>query len=107
MSDELHTAAWEIRWPGRRVVHTHNTVADYKHEYPDAISRELAYKDDAERQIRELQARVAELERDAGRYRWLRDLPLGDENEYIGNMPGDSWDELIDDAMLSKRGERG
>lgn len=38
-------------------------------------------------------------ERDAARYRWLRDLPLGSHYESIGNFPGDMWDKAIDDAM--------
>ncbi len=96
MSDELHTAAWEITWPGRRVVHAHNAVADYRHKYPDATSRELVYKDDAERQICELQARVAELERDAGRYRWLK---IHDNADLLA-------EDVIDEAILAERGER-
>lgn len=38
------------------------------------------------------------LARDAERYRWLRDLPLGSPHEDIGNMPGDMWDAAIDAA---------
>jgi hypothetical protein len=33
---------------------------------------------------------------DAVRYRWLRDLPDGHPCEWIGNAPGDMWDEAID-----------
>ena len=39
-----------------------------------------------------------EWRRDAERYRWLRDLPLGSPHESIGNMPGDMWDAAIDAA---------
>lgn len=42
---------------------------------------------------------LAALNRDAERYRWLRDLPEDSPHEYIGNMPGDRWDQLIDAAM--------
>ena len=38
-------------------------------------------------------------EKDAERYRWLRDLPDGSAHEEIGNYPGDMWDESIDEAM--------
>ena len=37
--------------------------------------------------------------RDAGRYRWLRDLPLGSPHEQIGNFPGVDWDAAIDAEM--------
>jgi hypothetical protein len=48
-------------------------------------------------------AEKAEAERDAAvadaeRYRWLRDLPEGHPSECIGNMPGDMWDSMIDEA---------
>lgn len=46
-----------------------------------------------------LEARVAELERDAARYRWLRDLPEDHPSECIGNMPGYMWDKMIDEGM--------
>jgi hypothetical protein len=49
----------------------------------------------------ELAAALRESEewrRDAERYRWLRDLPLGSPHEAIGNMPGDMWDAAIDAA---------
>jgi len=148
MSDELHTVAHEIRWPSKLLdgadsvtLHGHNAIADYRaYVHKDATSRELVYKDDAGRQIRELQAklkeaedsdaeslrmyrsardradelqaRVAELERDAGRYRFLRDAPTKDVTvtrvvggatipRYAGNM----LDQLIDD-ILAERGER-
>ncbi len=42
--------------------------------------------------------------RDAERYRWLRDLPLGSKHEQIGNMPGDMWDAAIDAAMGEREG---
>jgi hypothetical protein len=44
-------------------------------------------------------ARAEAAERDAERYRWLRDLPSGSPHECVGNMPGDWWDEEIDTRM--------
>ena len=43
--------------------------------------------------------RIIAAEKDAERYRWLRDLPDGSAHEEIGNYPGDMWDESIDEAM--------
>ena len=43
--------------------------------------------------------RLRQAEKDAERYRWLRDLPDGSAHEEIGNYPGDMWDESIDEAM--------
>ena len=70
MSDELHTVAHEIRWPSKLLdgadsvtLHGHNAIADYRaYVHKDATSRELIYKDDAERHIRELQAKLKEAE---------------------------------------------
>ena len=47
----------------------------------------------------ELIARLRQAEKDAARYRWLRDLPDGSAHEEIGNYPGDMWDDAIDEAM--------
>ena len=47
----------------------------------------------------ELIGRLEQAEKDAARYRWLRDLPDGSAHEEIGNYPGDMWDESIDEAM--------
>ena len=47
----------------------------------------------------ELITRLRKAEKDAERYRWLRDLPDGSAHEEIGNYPGDMWDESIDEAM--------
>ena len=47
----------------------------------------------------ELITRLRQAEKDAARYRWLRDLPGGSVNEEIGNYPGDMWDDAIDEAM--------
>lgn len=41
----------------------------------------------------------AHTQENAKRYVWLRDLPDGHPAEFIGNMPGDSWDALIDQYM--------
>ena len=49
--------------------------------------------------IKEIIARLRQAEKDAARYRWLRDLPGGSAHEEIGNYPGDMWDESIDEAM--------
>lgn len=43
--------------------------------------------------------RIIAAEKDAARYRWLRDLSEGSTHEEIGNYPGDMWDEAIDEAM--------
>ena len=66
MSD-LHTAAWEIKCPSGVdgvcdvTYHWTNAVADYRnHGQPEATSREMVYRDEAEAAIRE-----AERERDA------------------------------------------
>ena len=47
----------------------------------------------------ELITRLRQAEKDAARYRWLRDLHDGSAHEEIGNYPGDMWDESIDEAM--------
>ena len=47
----------------------------------------------------ELIGRLEQAEKDAARYRWLRDLPCDSANEEIGNYPGDMWDDAIDEAM--------
>ena len=47
----------------------------------------------------ELITRLRQAEKDASRYRWLRDLPSDSANEEIGNYPGDMWDDAIDEAM--------
>lgn len=47
----------------------------------------------------ELITRLRQAEKDAARYRWLRDLPDSSAHEEIGNYPGDMWDESIDEAM--------
>ena len=47
----------------------------------------------------ELITRLRQAEKDAARYRWLRDLPGDSANEEIGNYPGDMWDDAIDEAM--------
>ena len=46
--------------------------------------------------------RLRQAEKDAARYRWLRDLPCDSANEEIGNYPGDMWDDAIDEAMQCK-----
>ena len=50
----------------------------------------------------ELIAILRQAEKDAARYRWLRDLPDGSLHEEIGNYPGDMWDDAIDEAMQCK-----
>ena len=47
----------------------------------------------------ELITRLRQAEKDAERYRWLRDLPGDSAHEEIGNYPGDMWDDAIDEAM--------
>ena len=47
----------------------------------------------------ELITRLRQSEKDAARYRWLRDLPGDSAHEEIGNYPGDMWDDAIDEAM--------
>ena len=47
----------------------------------------------------ELITRLRQAEKDAARYRWLRDMPSDSANEEIGNYPGDMWDDAIDEAM--------
>ena len=47
----------------------------------------------------ELITRLRQAEKDAARYRWLRDLPGDSAHEEIGNYPGDMWDDAIDEAM--------
>jgi len=49
--------------------------------------------------IMELITRLRQAEKDAARYRWLRDLPGDSAHEEIGNYPGDMWDDAIDEAM--------
>lgn len=51
---------------------------------------------------KEIIARLRQAEKDAARYRWLRDLPEGSAHEEIGNYPGDMWDAAIDEAMQCK-----
>lgn len=47
----------------------------------------------------EIITRLRQAEKDAARYRWLRDLTDGSAHEEIGNYPGDMWDAAIDEAM--------
>ena len=49
--------------------------------------------------VMELITRIRQAEKDAARYRWLRDLPGDSAHEEIGNYPGDMWDDAIDEAM--------
>ena len=51
---------------------------------------------------KEIIDRLRQAEKDAARYRWLRDLPEGSAHEEIGNYPGDMWDAAIDEAMQCK-----
>ena len=50
-------------------------------------------------ELKLLAERLISAEKDAARYRWLRDLPGDSANEEIGNYPGDMWDDAIDEAM--------
>ena len=50
-------------------------------------------------ELKLLAERLISAEKDAARYRWLRDLPSDSANEEIGNYPGDMWDDAIDEAM--------
>ena len=50
-------------------------------------------------ELKLLTERLISAEKDAARYRWLRDLPCDSANEEIGNYPGDMWDDAIDEAM--------
>lgn len=58
-----------------------------------------------ESRIRDLEAKLAAAEADAGRYRWLRDnqhdsrCPFYDSNEYY---PGEKLDQAIDAASCGK-----
>ena len=53
-------------------------------------------------ELKLLTERLISAEKDAARYRWLRDLPCDSANEEIGNYPGDMWDAAIDEAMQCK-----
>ena len=53
-------------------------------------------------EVKELLVNLRQAEKDAARYRWLRDLPDGSAHEEIGNYPGDMWDAAIDEAMQCK-----
>ena len=50
-------------------------------------------------ECKDLLSRLRQAEKDAARYRWLRDLPGDSAHEEIGNYPGDMWDDAIDEAM--------
>ena len=50
-------------------------------------------------ELKLLAERLISAEKDAARYRWLRDLPGDSAHEEIGNYPGDMWDDAIDEAM--------
>ena len=50
-------------------------------------------------ELKLLAERLISAEKDAARYRWLRDLPGDSAHEEIGNYPGDMWDDAIDKAM--------
>ena len=50
-------------------------------------------------ELKLLVERLISAEKDAERYRWLRDLPGDSAHEEIGNYPGDMWDDAIDEAM--------
>lgn len=53
--------------------------------------------------IKELQARIAQLEADAARYRWLRDRPRGPLNgsEFMTGICIDVWEEDGSGEQLS------
>lgn len=70
-----------------------------KGEAPIPVKSNREWREEAERAL----ARAEAAEKDAARYRWLRDLPEGSPHEQIGNFPGDTWDAAIDAA----RGEKG
>lgn len=53
-------------------------------------------------EVKEPLVNLRQAEKDAARYRWLRDLPEGSAHEEIGNYPGDMWDAAIDEAMQCK-----
>lgn len=61
----------------RQAVYTHNAIADWRMFDPAATSEPLAYA----ATVAELRARVAELEADARRYRYLRDNANPDSDE--------------------------
>ena len=60
----------------------------------ESISTPVRYE-----QLLGLMNKLAAAEKDAARYRWLRDLPGDSAYEEIGNYPGDMWDDAIDEAM--------
>lgn len=45
------------------------------------------------------EARLAALERDAARYRWLRRREAGDQWRYMGGVSGEKMDAQIDAAI--------
>lgn len=47
----------------------------------------------------ELEERVAELEKDAARYRWLRDNSFHDDLYELSRLRSGSWDDRVDEYM--------
>ena len=57
------------------------------------------YLEEAADEIAALSARVAELEADAGRYRWMRGIDSFAEWTRVGHYAADALDAAIDAAM--------
>lgn len=87
MSDNIHTCSYQC-------------------DRPACIK---AQRDELVKLNEQLQARVAELEVDANRYRWLKESNDDKQSTYIRDLSskhyGLEWDKIIDAAILAERGE--
>lgn len=83
----------------------HSVLGKPGHNSPHAHRGQLLAE------VERLHAKVAELERDAARYRWLRDAPATKESEpirsWLWNRPYGAnmanLDDAIDAAMIDER----
>jgi hypothetical protein len=117
--NDLHTEAWRISWPSgvdgldNVKYHGTNAVADYRAcVHPDATSREMVYRDEAEAAIREAERERDALRKDAERYRFLRNpepfrtMDKGRMGVVLGNFE-DDLDAAIDAAIAADGGGGG
>src|SRR5258708_6425099 len=84
-------AAWDAEWQAKAL----DPNADPAHGMCD-FAMEL------ERELAQAQARCAELENDAARYRWLREYCKTPYDQRCITLLGDTLDEAVDDAALKE-----
>ncbi len=74
-AEPAETEAWLIRMSdGTRFIHSHNAIADYRSLDPAAKVVELVPRGSGAHPTESAGPAPAEIEADAARYRWLRDI---------------------------------